>query len=638
MATLSKSKFKHSRLMRQLGMMLISLVGVALLYNRSTSIDLAAAYRIFQEFSIFVWLLAAICTAISLASVGGYDVLVARYLKLPISTRPAFAAGWRATAIAQTLGFGLFTGSLARWKLLSSRPEFSLWQATRMTGAVTAFFFGGWAIVTSVVVVLTPDIAPQLWWLGLLGLWTVACFLWVSISTKKRFRHPLPSIRLVGVTTALTLIDTLTACVVIYCFLPDSYVTFFTLYSAFLVAYCVGMISGIPGGLGPFELCLITLLPIAESSPLLAAVLAYRITYFAGPVIAAIVTLKLARFSEKTTAQPVFHPLSSPTAPAEISLLAQGQLSLITHKENSSCSLGCYTENSEILFRDPFGGDPEEFLKARRTAARRSFKGLLAYKIGRGAAAAARSAGLSVHQIGSEALLHPKIFTPNTPKHSQLRRKLRNSAKSAVTVARDTPTLAQIENIERDWQSRNGPARGFSVGRTHPMLMAHQAVFTAYRNSEPIAFATFHVSRDRWVLDLMRSQNKCPDGTNHALVIAAVEAAKQENVAVVSLCSVPQLILSRPRSWLERLIKRTYRHNSSALGLHQFKSSFDPDWTPQFVAADSILTLFLSGFEVYSLIHTPPESLHQKEDLEQIHDHYDDYQFDSSSLACEEAR
>ena len=629
--------FSKGRIISQIAVIALSLAVIALLYDHISTLDLGAIFTHFRKFPLSAWALATLFTAISLAAVGGYDVVAVRYLRLDIPSRTAFAAGWRATAIAQTLGFGFFTGALVRWKLLSSHPSVPMRQAAQITAVVTACFFGGWAIVTSIAVIWTPGIAPQVWWIGLLGLWTVFSLFVLSLRPQIVGRRGLPPIRLVTRITVLAVLDTVAACIVIYCFLPNGYIPFLTLYSAFLLAYCAGMLSGVPCGLGPFEVSFLALVPVVDPTPLLAALIAYRVIYFAGPALVAVVSLRTIPCAEPVTASR-WQTAANAVPPAEISLLAQGQLRLIDNPVGSSQSLGRQTANSEILFLDPFGGDPLSYLHVRNCNSKRNFRGLLAYKIGRRTASAAHALNMSVHQIGSEAVLKPDRFTLDTPQRAQLRRKLRNCAKKGVKVIATAPPYNQMLDIDQDWQRRIGPARGFSMGRFSPDLVAKQMVFTAYQADRPIAFATFHCAEDRWVLDLVRSRDNCPDGTNHMLIFSALEAARDCGITTFSLCSVPLFLHNQSLTWVERLCRFQFDHSKAARGLYQFKSSFDPEWEPQFIAADSVRTLIISGIELFCLIHMRQRDSVRNSASNMIHDHYDDYQFDSSTFACEEAR
>ncbi|SFR48008.1 Uncharacterized conserved protein [Litoreibacter janthinus] len=620
---------------RQVSAVGLSLAIVGLLYHKTAAIDVAAVFEVFQTFSFDTWILSAIFTGISLAAVGCYDVLAARYLQLDLPDTHAHSVGWRATAIAQAVGFGLFSGSLVRWKLHANQPEFTLWLATKMTGIVTACFLGGWVIVASAAGLVAPNIPPQIWWLSLLCLWIAICVAAFSFSAAAQTVRLLPPIRLISRATIVTLIDTCAASFVIFVFIPDGYVPFLTLYSVFLLAYFAGLISGVPAGIGPFELCFLALLPNVEPTALLAALLAYRVIYFAAPALIALAPQR-RRANPMPDVEPDALDYISGAEPAEMSLLTQGQLHQIANPYGRSKSLGRRTCNTEILFRDPFGGDPIGFLVARLRLARRAFRGLLIYKASSQTAQAARAIGLSAHQIGSEAVLNPSAFTLNTPSRAKLRRKLRSSAKEGVHTVPNAPQMSKLHKIDRDWQAKNGPARGFSVGRFGKEIVSTQRVFTAYQDERPVAFVTFHYSKDRWVLDLVRSGRNCPDGAIYTLIAAAIDAAREQGVGTLSLCSAPLHLSDTPKTWVEYILRITFQRSKASRGLHQFKSYFDPNWVPQFIVADSIFTLISGGIELYNLIHARQRQ--NTGDPIPAHDHYDDYQFDSYALACEEAR
>lgn len=638
MSNETRIKISRGRILRQLGLVVASVIAVVLLHDQIVDINPDAILALFQEFPVSIWLAAGILTALSLAAVGGYDILAARYLQIEMPDKYAFSVGWRSTAIAQTLGFGLFTGSLVRWKLLAHLPDVTLWRATQMTSLVTACFFGGWAIVASFAAVLTPGFSDQVWWLGMLGLWLAFSLAAMSLQSREYLPFQLPPIRLMTRATALAAIDTAAACGVIYAFTPEGYISFSLLYPAFLIAYCAGMASGVPGGVGPFEVCLLAILTPADSTPLLAALLAYRAAYFLAPAVVAGISL-LASSRRPAPASRTTRSALGLHMPPESCLLVQGQLSVIDTPTGAAQALGRKTSNTELHLRDPFGGPVAPFLANRLRTAKRDFRGLLVYKCGQQAAQIGATIGLKPHQIASEAVLDVESFTLQTPKRSQLRRKLRACTKKDVQVRTGAASLVHMQNLDKVWQHKNGIARGFSMGVFSPSLIAKQAVFTAYKHNTPVAFVTFHTSADKWVLDIIRSGSECPDGTIHALICAAIEDARSCNVAQVSLCSVPLYLADNPESqsktWVETVINFAYKQQKGAHGLQRFKSSFAPDWEPQFIAADSLATLLIGSVELYGLIYRPPAYTNNTSEL---HDHYDDYEFASPALACEEAR
>lgn len=604
----------------------LSLATLWLLRDHLRGIDVQAILSLFQGFDPDIWALAVLCTALSLLAVGGYDVLIARQMRLPISDRQAFAAGWRATAIAQTLGFGLITGALVRWRLLGLSGRDGLWRTTKLTGLVTASFFYGWLVVAGGAAILSPGLPDQIWWLGLLAVWIGCCVAVLSLRASPYGAAPYPPLAVLGRICGLTFLDTAAAALVIFCFLPDGYMPFLPFYLSFLIAYSIGMLSGVPGGVGPFEICLVTLIAPADATPLLAAVLGYRTVYFVLPAVVAGASLITPPYQPKRAPQ-----APAPTVPgwpAEATLLGQGALELQLSAKTAAGGLSRETLNCEIYLRDPIGPDIPGFLAERKATARRRGRRLVLYKCTYPVARAAQQIGLLATPVASEAVLSPPDFSLDGKARAGLRRKLRKSEKAGVHYVHGAPRLTEMEDIDRKWQARCGRARGFSVGQFCRRLVRCQAVFTAYRDGAAIAFITFHISENRWVLDLMRSTDGCPDGTMQGLVVTALRAARTEDIAELSLCSVP-FFLTQPRqgragAFLQTLFKRS----ASAQGLWRFKSGFAPKWRTEYFACDGPAGLVLGVYDLGQLITAPPLlPSHQK--TNPAHEDYDNYEFAS---------
>ena len=597
-----------------------------LLRGHLPQIDTAAIMALFHALEPHRWAIAALCTAASLTAVGFYDVTVARLMQLPVSDRAAFAAGWRATAIAQSLGFGVITGALVRWRLLGLHGKDGLWVATKMTGLVTASYFYGWVVIAGLCAVIAPGLPPQIWWLGVLALWVGFSLAVISLRGGSYGAHSHPPIAALGRVIGLTFIDTLAACAVIYCFLPEGYAPFLMLYASFLIAYSLGMISGVPGGVGPFEMCLLALLAPLNPEPLLAAILGYRAVYFLAPALIAAVSLvsrrRPAPLADACLAR------QAQDWPAEAALTSQGSLSRIT--ASGGGGLACQTCNSEAYLRDPVGPNVSRFLQVRRDAARKSSRRLVLYKCSARVAQMGRGLGLLTLPIASEAVLRAQDFSTDGKACATLRRKLRKAAKAGVTCQPGAPRLSEMHDIDRAWQVRCGPARGFSVGQFCPDIVRAQASFTAYRDGQSIAFIPCHTSRDRWVLDLMRSDDGCPDGTMQALVVGAISNARDAGVAEFSLCSVPFHVPKAQIGWIAWGLGHVFDHSKSAQGLLRFKSGFDPVWRTEYLAADGVLGLVLGGFELSRLIAAPRPLPHPAH-ANSAHEDYDSYEFASIS-------
>ena len=149
----------RAALHRQILPLMLAIFCVYLARERFPSLDRLAVWAALRDVSAGQWLVALIATATSFWALGHYDALMHRALRTGTPTRSAAWAGMAAIAISQTVGLGLVTGSLVRWRLL---PGLSLGQATKLTLAVTASFLTGWVIVTAIAIrSLLPIGAPR---------------------------------------------------------------------------------------------------------------------------------------------------------------------------------------------------------------------------------------------------------------------------------------------------------------------------------------------------------------------------------------------------------------------------------------------------------------------------------------------
>ena len=78
----------------------------------------------------------------------------------------------------------------------------------------------------------------------------------------------------------------LTLAGVIWVLLQD--VRYFDFAGAYAASFALGLVSGVPGGLGVFEGAMLALLPDLDRAVLAAAFIGYRLTYFLIPLVLAI--------------------------------------------------------------------------------------------------------------------------------------------------------------------------------------------------------------------------------------------------------------------------------------------------------------------------------------------------------------
>ncbi len=605
-AVLAALRQSPANLARRSALMLaLALLFLGLLQSRLATLDPAQVMLSLSHVGAGQWLLAAAATLVSFWAVGQYDVTLHRHLRTGLATKPAARAGIAAIAVSQTLGLGLVTGALLRWRLL---PGADLWLATRLTLAVTVSFFAGWAMVTAAAVLILPGTAFAPLAMAVLGLGGLLILLSLTLPMMgirlQRHTLRLPNAITIARILVFTALDLVAAALALYALLPPELpLGFAALLPAYLLALGAGLVSGTPGGVGAFEVALLALLPLADPAPLLAAVLAFRVVYFAAPaVLGGLAAL----------AGPGGRPASSPIWPAdpelaisatraEALLIRQGELSLLPTPD-ATFVVG-RTAHAMIALLDPFPAPatPAGLLALRRAAkAEGRFAAL--YKCSPRTAACARRAGFHILPIAREAWIDPRAFSLAAPGRAALRRKLRKAEKAGVSITQ-TNALPQTEMaaLSARWAAERGGERGFSMGRHCPRYLAGQRVYLAHVGGRLVSFASFHNGLHEWTLDLMRQDSDTPDGTMQALILAALTDAAALGLRRLSLAAVPEDAFT-PRAYplLSRLAQ------VEGTGLHQFKQSFAPHWQPLYIAAPSRVALVVAGAEIAREILRPP--------------------------------
>lgn len=646
-------------------LVLVALIGLAVvLRDRILALDFAAIFAALKTVAAPQWALALLATAISYWSLGQYDAVIHRALKTGMPPRAASTAGAAAIAISQTVGFGLVSGALVRWRL---SPGLSLVQASKITAIVAVSFLIGWAGVTGAVLLVLPVKMAGAGTFGIIGCAGALAALTLSLTLPKvnlfRREITLPSPRFMTRILTLAALDTLAAGCALWALLPPGSGPEFTgLFPAFLLALGAGFVAGTPAGVGPFEVTFLALLPGIETSTVLAAVIAWRGVYFALPaVIAGIaITVKAvgnphpktaqqrtdtpcrtrrklpftasiratpatetdtaARAATARAARTVAPPATELTprlqslierAPrAELGLLRQGEHSvLLAGNARAGWMIG-HARQTLIGLLDPFGA-PERGLAAallpRLTELARS-QGRIAclYKINARTAATARKLGWTIAPVAREAWLPPITFDLTTPARAGLRRKLRKAHKSGLRVicAEGELPIAQMTQISEAWVRSRGHERGFSMGRYTPDYVSAQRVYLALNGEELLGFASFHEGAAEWVLDLMRPRDDAPDGTMHALICAAIEDAKAFGIARLSLAALPPE--SDQTSGPAAIVWRRAETQKGAAGLKQFKSAFAPEWQTLYIAARGAARLTVAAADIAHAIRRPP--------------------------------
>jgi len=565
------------------------------------------------------WGAAVLAAAVSFAAIGAYDVVAGREAAMPIRAGAVFRAGLCATALSQLVGLGLATGTLVRARLLRS-SGMDIWAASQQTLRVTI----GFLVVGAVWGALALVAHGQSWLLAIAASAGLAAFLTICILRPlhiPRVWGVLPRLKTLRDFAVLVPVDLIFAGLCFALLLPEN-TSLSTGSAVILISLAVlgATVSGVPGGVGLFEVILIGLAPPASLADIIPALVAFRVIYYLLPGLgAALWLLREELWPRADRPLAPVKPLDQSrlsgilkSAPrAEMGLVRAPGFQMLSHGE---AALACQRQgNSLIGFGDCLGGAPAGVLALLRRMARAEGRFPALYKCSADTAAAARRAGFRTYKIGAEAVIPAGVFLMEGRAYSGLRRKLRQAARAGVTVAEAggaSLPLADMAAVSLAWARASGGERRFSTGQFDPVDLTHRRVFLAHRAGRLIGFVSFFQTDRETALDLIRHHPEAPAGTIYALIAEAIAAEAAGAGRRISLSAVPFAGLEQETGlvgWICRRIGALGGRWHNAAGLRQFKSAFRPDWRPLYLAVDGPLSAAIVGVDCWALIRPAPE-------------------------------
>lgn len=553
------------------------------------------------------WMVALLATLGAFLCVAGQERAIIQHLGYQIDPTHGRGAAMAAAAVSQTLGFGPVVGAIVRRRLL---PDLTTAQSFAISAAITLFFFAGLGLLLLALIAIHPihplreEARAVLIACSALGV-GVAIWPWRAVLGVAK-----PSVFTVLRLVAWVGLDILCLGLAFWMLLPDAATPpFLQAMPVFVMALGVGLASGSPAGTGPFEMTLLSSLPELDQSGLVAGILAFRLVAYALPAAIGALWALAGRQMLRAPRLPVLSAVDpcpnrlAPLPRAEVQLARQGTLTLLSAPDGALWLAGALPGLRAFVGDPVTTGCRRRLTLAALDLCRAEGRSPLFYKTGPTTAALLRRLGMTVRPIAREAVLHPHAFSLNGSAHAGLRRKLRHAAQAGVIVTEPAILpLDEMAQVAALWTARQGRERGWSMGRWDRDYVVGQRVLIARDGAgRLVAFVSFHASRGEWVLDLIRATDTLPDGTLYALVVAALQVAKAEGVARLSLAAVPLRDLGLPPPFAALV-----RHETAkADGLAQFKQAFAPRWETRYIAARNPLWL---GFGLLMLgwaIHHP---------------------------------
>ena len=291
----------NHRLTRYLGPALtLGLIGgaVLLLYRSLGEMNLPALWRDLHAFKLQAILTAAGLTAASHLALTSYDYIGVRYIKRRLAYGRVALAAFTAYSISHSLGFASVTGTTIRYRLYS-RWGFGAVEVAQIMAMAGVTLFLGMFLIGGVAMLLDGGRVED--WsdlpsyvvnaLGVLCLTLVAAYATVGYWRRAPlslwgFQLRVPSPGFAGVQIAVSGIDWLLVASVLYVLLPQNDVfNFATFLGVFVLAYFLGIISNVPGGLGVFEAVILkSLHGSVPPEAVLSSLLVYRGVYHLLPL------------------------------------------------------------------------------------------------------------------------------------------------------------------------------------------------------------------------------------------------------------------------------------------------------------------------------------------------------------------
>ncbi len=617
---------------------LVLAVCLWILWPTVRALDFGLLLAQWRDISASQWMGAGLFTGFSFWAVGKYDVIAHRHFGTQVDTAVAHRSGMAAIALSQTLGMGLITGSLARWRLLPSLPPS---RAAQITVFVTTLFLVAGGAIIGVIALITP-IPDSVRLPAGLALITSVLVLAVALIRPQlgigKRQMNLPGLPAIGGALVWAAVDLFEACMVLYMLLPaDLRPDLWAFVPIFCIALGAGVLSGTPGGVGPFELVLLSLttvtMPAAvPETSLIVALAGFRLVYYAVPAVLA--GLYFAHGEQRTPRiSPALTSLrdvsSAPRAETSVLRQTNGVIAELAHNRigiwvTSQCLTGMFS---------PFTRPCPAFFAALRTAARNRNRFAVLYKCDAVTALIARKVGWQVLHMSDDAVVNLDTFDVHSPSRSNLRRKLRKAGKAGVKIRAMHPSdIPEMAKIDVAWQHHHGTARGGTMGRFCPDYLSHQIVYVAEIGGCIHAFASFHKCAQEWTLDIMRDGPNSPDGTMYALVHHALTDAQHSTAHRFCLAAVPACPDPSNRFWRWVAFKSAALSHSA--GLRQFKSTFAPTWVPLYMASPTRFSLLIAALDIARAILFPGPVQRSGAAITNFpHDNDEKYEVDSSLAA-----
>lgn len=224
-------------------------------------------------------------------------------------------------------------------------------------------------------------------------------------------------------------------------------------------------------------------------------------------------------------------------------------------------------------------------------------------------------AGLKPYKLGEQAVVDLTRFDTKGGDWVKLRRSINRAERDGLQFSMLAPeqvpeVLDELLSVSREWlTSHNAAEKGFSLGTFQPAYVAAGPVAIIRLEGRIVAFANILSTCNNGdaFIDLMRHVPDTHRGMMDLLFVRIMEHMKAEGFRTLNLGMAPLagLVTHRSAPLWNRIGEQVFRKGErfyNFRGVQAFKSKFDPDWQPRYLAVSGRGLPLVSLFDVTMLI------------------------------------
>ncbi|MGE0501646.1 MAG: lysylphosphatidylglycerol synthase domain-containing protein [Rhizobiaceae bacterium] len=280
-------------------------VAVWLLYHEVRGISLEDVKDSLGAIPVTGWLLAAAGAIVAYAALAIYDHMALQHIGKRVSWLFVSLCSFTTYALSHNIGGSVVSGAVIRYRAYGTQGL-----TGQEVGILVAFCFVTFvlaaALLMGIVFLFEPSVIDRFVDLpgmpvklskatGVLILLWIAIYIAGSLLHLRPFRiggatleYPRPA--LVAQQLLIGPVEIMAAAAIVFFALPDAgNPGYFVVLGVFVVAFSLATSTHAPGGLGVFEVAMLTGLSDMDTAGVLAALLVFRLYYYIAPLLIALV-------------------------------------------------------------------------------------------------------------------------------------------------------------------------------------------------------------------------------------------------------------------------------------------------------------------------------------------------------------